>query len=203
MTKDGMAGALPRPNPRTLGALPWPHALISAERESLSRRRPDTVVGYDGPPYLQPGPNDHNRDIWSPPEKLRLMGAFVWLSWFSVIHRQYQIWEIQSRFYPCITHNCFRFHFIDGWPVAFVNWAWLGEESDRRVRGRAAQIAPGDWASGDHLWFPEVIAPFGHGADVAWDFADLFQFGGEGVAVFAGPDRMFSHLRHYYFPAPS
>jgi cytolysin-activating lysine-acyltransferase len=46
-------------------------------------------------------------------------------------------------------------------PFAFVSWALLNEEAEKRLISGQPRLRPGDWRSGDRLWLIDVVAPFG------------------------------------------
>src|SRR2546426_9170112 len=45
--------------------------------------------------------------------------------------------------------------------VAFVSWALLTEEVEKRVQSGAWRLQPADWRSGDRLWVVDLVAPHG------------------------------------------
>jgi cytolysin-activating lysine-acyltransferase len=50
--------------------------------------------------------------------------------------------------------------------VGFGSFAAMSEEAEHGFVSGTRKIAPGDWNAGDRLWIIDIIAPFGHGADV-------------------------------------
>ena len=46
-------------------------------------------------------------------------------------------------------------------PLAFASWAFLNEETEKRMVAGKGRIGPGAWTSGDRLWLMDLIAPFG------------------------------------------
>jgi hypothetical protein len=46
-------------------------------------------------------------------------------------------------------------------------WARLSDSISVQMKCGTYHLRPNDWNSGDNLWFVDLIAPFGHGKDVA------------------------------------
>ncbi|MGN7612475.1 toxin-activating lysine-acyltransferase [Magnetococcales bacterium HHB-1] len=189
-------------NPEHHTPLILPNLLTPKQRSMLKGVQPNRVVGYDGPIHSKAGPNPAYRDCWSPQEKIAFMGLFMWLCYFSKVHRLYSLAMIQERFYPSISHNAFRFYFYDQWPLAFINWAWVSDAVHQKKLTLEYDAEPDQWMEGQHLWFMEIIAPFNHGGHVTWDMLDLFTHGDYGYATFADDQRTVSRLRRYYCAAP-
>jgi cytolysin-activating lysine-acyltransferase len=95
-------------------------------------------------------------------EKVHLLGGISMLMLNSPLHRQYNILDIETRFVPSLIHNQFRYYEIAGRPVGFVNWAWLSDEVEQKFMTAKYELTHDEWKSGDRLWFPEFVAPFGH-----------------------------------------
>jgi len=182
----------------SLGPIVLAHLVEDSHREALASASIDTIIGYDGEPYIAPGPALRNADVHSPAEKLKILGAIHWLLYFSKPHRHYRQSTVLARFYPCVSHNNFRLYMVGDWPVAFFNWAWVDDATDARLENIDEGIQPWEWASGPNLWMTEIIAPFGHGGDVMWDLQNLFRQGTTAKAVFANDDGEYRFARRYY-----
>lgn len=95
-------------------------------------------------------------------QRLQMLGSIAWLMMQSPLHRSYTLEEIEARILPSLMHDQFRFYQINGQPVGFLNWAWLSEEIETQYQTGAYQLLFPEWNSGERLWYPEFIAPFGH-----------------------------------------
>jgi cytolysin-activating lysine-acyltransferase len=64
-------------------------------------------------------------------------------------------------------------------PVAFVSWARLSEEAEKKFI-TTQKLSPADWKSGDRLWLVDVVTPFGNQDRI---FKELYQsiFKGEEI----------------------
>lgn len=53
-------------------------------------------------------------------------------------------------------------------PVGYATWAWLSAEVERRWLDEPSTLLHySEWNEGDRLWIMDLVAPFGHGADIA------------------------------------
>lgn len=177
-----------------------PSALSKTDIDRFITAKIDNVMGYSGVPHTKVGLTSDNIDCYAPADKLRILGAVQWLLSLSKPHHHYTQAMIQLRLYPCISLNMFRLYFAGGMPVAFANWAWVNDEVQERMETQQGLIGLDEWASGDNLWFTEIIAPFGHSDRIIWDFSDIFAFGGIGKTVFANDDGTLKSFRNYRFP---
>lgn len=113
----------------------------------------------------RPLPNE--REIMR--ERMRLVGSITQLMMYSPLHRQYTMDEVERRFVPSLLHNQFRYYEINGSPIGFVNWAWIDDEIEQKYQTGKYELTLDEWKSGANLWFPEMIAPFGHARQIAKD----------------------------------
>ncbi|MEH6531232.1 MAG: RTX toxin-activating lysine-acyltransferase RtxC [Photobacterium frigidiphilum] len=99
-----------------------------------------------------------------------MIGGVMLLSQYSPLHRRYVITEWQQRIIPAFELNQFCYYEDEhGRPIAFCNWAFLSEKSRDELLLGEREITPTDWRSGQHIFIPEMIAPFGHGREVVND----------------------------------
>jgi len=99
---------------------------------------------------------------------LLAMGKLSYLAAFCPRHRKYPAEGLARLFFPAINNECVRF-FEDenGAPLAALIWARLTDEAVHRMVHEKTPPGSDDWAAGSNLWFLDLIAPFGHGAEVA------------------------------------
>lgn len=120
-------------------------------------------------------------------EPAGLLGEIVSLMIRSPAHRHLFLADLEWLVAPPLMLGQFRLYRRDKAPVAYVSWALLTEEAERRVINGAWRLTPGDWKAGDRVWVVDVVAPYG-GLDAI--MKDLRE------RVF--PDRTFKVVR----PAP-
>ncbi|MBE9031283.1 toxin-activating lysine-acyltransferase [filamentous cyanobacterium LEGE 11480] len=106
-------------------------------------------------------------------QRMQLIGGIIQLMIHSPLHRQYTIEELERRFMPCLLHNQFRYYEIDGSPIGFVNWAWIDDAIEPKYQTGKYELALDEWQGGSNLWFPEMIAPFGHTRHIIQDLRSL------------------------------
>ena len=116
-----------------------------------------------------------------------LLGQITWLMMRSPVHRHLFLADLEWLVTPPLMLKQFRLFRREKVPVAFVSWALLTDEAERRMVNGVWRLQPGDWKAGDRLWVVDVVAPYG-GLDAITE--DLR------ARVF--PDRIFKVLR----PAP-
>ena len=116
------------------------------------------------------------------PDVIGVYGALTFLAARCPLHGRYSAAQLNQLFMPAVEHDCVRlFQNADGLPCAALIWARLSPEvSARMVRDNIAP-RPEEWVSGTDLWFMDILAPFGHGAQVARHIArkppaDAFHF---------------------------
>ena len=99
-----------------------------------------------------------------------LIGGVMLLSQHSPLHSRYVVAEWQQRIMPAFELNQFCYYEDEqGRPIAFCNWAFLSEQSRDALLSGDREISLSDWRSGQHIYIPEMIAPFGHGREVVND----------------------------------
>ncbi len=105
------------------------------------------------------------------PQRIQhIIGGIMLLSQHSPLHRRYVIAEWLQRIQPSLEHNQFCFYEDgQGRPVAFCNWAFLSASIRDQLLDGDREISANDWQSGQHIFIPEMIAPFGHGRAVVND----------------------------------
>src|SRR2546428_4555367 len=110
----------------------------------------------DQPARVQAGPAATTR-----PDQASLLGQVAWLMMQSPVHRHLFFADLEYRVAPPLMMQQFRLYRRDNVPVAFVSWALLTEEVEKRVQSGAWRLQPADWRSGDRLWGVDLVAPHG------------------------------------------
>jgi cytolysin-activating lysine-acyltransferase len=105
-------------------------------------------------------------------ERLETYGALAFLAAHCPRHRDWSAAELHALFAPAADRGFLRvFRNAEGTPCAVLLWARLSPEVARALAEEGRPLAPQDWTSGRELWFVDLIAPFGHGAQVARSIA--------------------------------
>ncbi|AOM40844.1 RTX toxin-activating lysine-acyltransferase RtxC [Xenorhabdus hominickii] len=112
----------------------------------------------------------HQSATLSTTEIQAMIGGVMLLCQHSPLHRRYLVAEWQQRILPSFQLNQFCYYQDEHQrPVAFCNWAFLSDSSRDAILSGEREILWEDWRSGQHIFFPEMIAPFGHARDIAHD----------------------------------
>ena len=111
-------------------------------------------------------------DTLPPAQRFLLLGEVIYLLARNPIHRGYSIDDFQTRVIPALSMNQFRLYRNQDRPLALMTWAFLSDELDERLRHEEYDLKTEDWNGGDHLWFMDFVAPFGHGKLVIDDFTE-------------------------------
>jgi len=130
-----------------------PVGLTRPSRE-LESQRGDNM--NDQPAKVQAGPAATTR-----PDQASLLGQVAWLMMQSPVHRHLFLADLEYRVAPPLMLQQFRLYRRDNVPVAFVSWALLTEEVEKRVQSGAWRLQRADWRAGDRLWVVDLVAPHG------------------------------------------
>lgn len=96
------------------------------------------------------------------------LGRLSFLASHCPLHRQFPAAALARIFIPAINHDCVRFfENEDGAVAAALIWARLSDEVGARMVHDSQPPDETQWASGKNLWFLDILAPFGHGTQVA------------------------------------
>ncbi|AGM43257.1 RTX toxin-activating lysine-acyltransferase RtxC [Aeromonas hydrophila] len=103
-------------------------------------------------------------------QKKHMLGGVMLLSQHSSLHRRYSVAEWQQRILPAFELNQFCYYEDScGRPVAFCNWAFVSLSIRDTLLAAERELIREDWQSGDHIFIPEMIAPYGHARAVVSD----------------------------------
>jgi cytolysin-activating lysine-acyltransferase len=107
-------------------------------------------------------------------ENMRVLGAVTYLCGFSPLHSVYTAAMIRRLFLPAIILNQYLLYESQHEPIAFCSWGFLSDQKLYQALNEKYILMPEDWQSGNHLFFPDFLAPFGHGKVVINDLRKLF-----------------------------
>lgn len=102
------------------------------------------------------------------PESLLLLGEVAYLSALCPRHRKWPAEVVHTALGPAVRRRQVRvIRDQEGFPRAALVWAYVSDEVHEMLRAKGGLIRPQDWDSGPNLWLIDVLAPFGHGLQVA------------------------------------
>ncbi|MEP2202611.1 MAG: toxin-activating lysine-acyltransferase [Roseobacter sp.] len=102
------------------------------------------------------------------PESMATYGALSLLAAHCPLHKSYSAELLNRLFLPAIEHKSVRiFRTSNNQPCAALIWARLSQRVSSRMFTDHRPPRAKEWNSGEHLWFLDIIAPFGHGKDIA------------------------------------
>jgi len=104
--------------------------------------------------------------------KLPLLGPIVWLYMHAPSHKHLFLTDIEWMVIPPLTLTQYKLYMKEEAPLAYASWAFVNEETEKRLLSGRVRLAPKDWKSGDRLWLIDLVAPFGGGKDVLKDLRD-------------------------------
>jgi len=90
-----------------------------------------------------------------------VFGSISWLMLQSPAHRHLFISDYEWLVMPALQTKQFRIIRQNNRPVAYVSWAYLNEDTEKRIKKNVMKLKPAEWRQGDRLWIIDVIAPFG------------------------------------------
>lgn len=89
-----------------------------------------------------------------------VFGEIVWLMTQSQTHKHFALSDLEWMIMPPVLLSQFRiFRDKANQPVGVAFWAFLSEESERKLKEGATRLRPDEWKSGDRAWLVNVIAP--------------------------------------------
>ena len=103
---------------------------------------------------------DYLQDLIS--QERHMLGNVFWLFNCSALHRRYSVEIMLQYILPALKLKQYLYYEQFNKPVAFCNWAFVSDEVLQLSMNGNYRLGPNQWSSGDNLFFPEFIAPFGH-----------------------------------------
>ncbi len=104
--------------------------------------------------------------------KLPLLGPVVWLYMHAPSQKHLFLTDVEWMIIPPMELNQYKLYMKEEAPLAYASWAFVDEETEKRLLSGRIRLAPKDWKSGDRLWLIDLVAPFGGGKDVLKDIRD-------------------------------
>lgn len=115
-------------------------------------------------------------------KKLPILGPVFWLYARDERRKYTFIAELDWLLMPPVVLDQCKLYMKDEIPWAFVTWAEVSDEIDKRLRSQIPKIAPHEWKSGEHVWLIDIVAPFGHAEEMVEELRRT-QFAGRKVCA--------------------
>lgn len=129
------------------------------------------------------------------------LGEIVWLMTQSPVHKQLFIGDLEWFAMPALLLEQFRIWNGPNAPAAVALWAFVSDDTDRRLEAGAGKLRADEWTNGDHPWLIELVAPFGAQDEI---LADLHSqvFGGKPFKFHTAEPGGQRVVKSYASPAP-
>ncbi|SLN16943.1 Hemolysin-activating lysine-acyltransferase HlyC [Pseudoruegeria aquimaris] len=101
------------------------------------------------------------------PEAYADLGAMVYLSALTATHRNRSLLQAVNAFETPLRLKQYKIFRQNGFPRAFVTYAGLSPEVERRFAIDHAPILGEDYASGPSFWIVDLVSPFGQIRQIA------------------------------------
>jgi len=90
------------------------------------------------------------------------IGAVSLLAMKSQTHKYLFLSDYEWLILPAISAKQFvLFRGQQNEPIAFVSWANVSEQVERRLTDKNSKLQPADWKSGNNTYIIDIISPFG------------------------------------------
>ncbi|MDR3088962.1 MAG: toxin-activating lysine-acyltransferase [Desulfobulbaceae bacterium] len=94
-------------------------------------------------------------------KRLPAFGPVLMLYMQSAHRRLHFIADLEWLLLPPLMSEQCKLYMKKEYPISFVSWAFLNEETERLMLAAGGKLRPADWKSGDRLWLIDIVAPFG------------------------------------------
>ncbi|MDD4950696.1 toxin-activating lysine-acyltransferase [Sulfuricurvum sp.] len=106
--------------------------------------------------------------------KLPILGPALWLYAKDPIRKFRFLAEIDWTVFPPIILDQCRLYTRNQIPFAFITWALVSDDVQKRLLSGEPKIAPHEWQSGSNIWLIDVITPFGQTDETLLEATALF-----------------------------
>ncbi|MDE1475890.1 toxin-activating lysine-acyltransferase [Xenorhabdus bovienii] len=98
------------------------------------------------------------------------LGMMTCLALRSPYHREWTLADIETNFLPALMKNQYKIYFDHNeHPKAFITWARVDDATHHGLIENGITPNANKWSSGHHLWFIDLVAPFGDAFKVVRD----------------------------------
>ncbi|MBB3286906.1 MULTISPECIES: toxin-activating lysine-acyltransferase [unclassified Rhizobium] len=126
------------------------------------------------------------------------LGCMAFLALQSPLHRRWLVADMETNFVPALkAGQCKIYFFGPDNPKAFVTWALVDEERHLKLMSDGLTPHESKWASGDNLWFIDVVAPYGDAAMVIRDMRQNHFSGQNGYSIKRNPDGSINRIKKW------
>ena len=101
----------------------------------------------------------------------QMLGEITWLMTQSPIHKQLFIGDLEWFAMPAVLAEQFRIFYGPQTPAAVAFWAYVSEETEKRLEEGGGKLRPEEWRNGDRPWLIELVAPFGATDEILADLS--------------------------------
>lgn len=106
-------------------------------------------------------------------EVMRVLGQVTWLAHQSDLQSSYPVGRLMERVWPSLQQGDYRLYTnAKGQPIGFCNWIRVSEGVLQEILSGEHDLEVENWNSGEIIFFPEMIAPFGHLRQISKDLRD-------------------------------
>ena len=111
------------------------------------------------------------------------LGAISILAMKSTTHKYIFLSDYEWLILPAIATKQFAlFRSSKNEPIAFISWASISDEVEKRLTDKSGKLQPADWKSGNNIYIIDIISPFGPSKDLLKQLNDK-QFKGKDVKI--------------------
>jgi cytolysin-activating lysine-acyltransferase len=101
--------------------------------------------------------------------KLPILGPALWLFGRDALRKFTFVGDVDWLLLPPVVLDQCRLYTKNGIPSAFFTWALVNDAIDARLRSGVNRLAPHEWKSGPHVWFIDMVSPFGSADETVTD----------------------------------
>lgn len=94
-------------------------------------------------------------------KRLPAMGPVIMLYMQSAHRRLHFISDLEWLLLPPLVSGQCKLYMKKEYPISFVSWAFVNDDTEKRLLQNGGKLRPEDWKSGDRLWIIDIVAPFG------------------------------------------
>lgn len=128
-----------------------------------------------------------------------VLGIMTALAFESELHRAWSISDLQANFIPAIILGHCKVYFDrERHPCAFATWALVDDETHLKLLADGNTPEHEKWNLGHHLWFIDIVAPFGNALSVVRDLQRVMFPAADGAhSIYRNPDGSVRRYRRW------
>ncbi|SEW09691.1 cytolysin-activating lysine-acyltransferase [Aliiroseovarius sediminilitoris] len=106
---------------------------------------------------------------------LRVFGELAFLAFYSNVYGNWSARALAKAFEPPIYLKQFNIYRARDVPRGLVTWAKLDAAAEKKHLSGSGLDEFDEWRSGDQLWIMDIMAPWGHGAEIIENIKSTIQ----------------------------